>query len=183
MQIHLDMSTFVLISAQVAAPSSPYPMPPQFDPAPKEVVSFIRKYNTNLGGYLDSGTSSLVVRPIDLNDDEHPEIIVEARGQVCGAANCPAWVLSKSGGDYELLLDIYAEQSIQVLPSKTNGYADLLVAMHGSAFEYTEVLYKFAGAGYGSARCTDVSYQYADADGVFREHKKPQRTECRQYAK
>jgi len=78
----------------------------------------------------------------DLNRDGRPEII--AQGEVgCSAdGNCPLWVFRKVTGTYKLLLDGVG-QTFTLQQSYTNGFRDIVVAMHGSAFDSTLTVYRY----------------------------------------
>jgi len=152
----------------------------KFTPVPKEIVAFLRTYEGDLvDELLGDGSASLIGQTIDLNSDGVNEYFVQARGSLCGAANCPTWVLRRDVDVYRVILDARSIQEIHMLATQTNGYADIQTRQHGSATESTERIFKFAGAGYNPARCTEISYTYKDRDGKWREHERPKRVPCR----
>lgn len=148
-------------------------------PAPKGLVVFLRKHEgSSVDELLDDGSASFVSRAVDLNDDGRPEYFVEARGALCGAANCPAWVVQKAGQAYDVILNAGSVQKIELLDSRTNGYRDIMTRQHGSATDFTEQIYKFSGSRYKSAQCVNVNYRYEDSDGEMSDHKRPRRAAC-----
>ena len=144
---------------------------------PKEIVEEL----TELGYELEvdaAGTASdLEAHPIKLNRDGEPELRVHGLGPgICGAANCVTWVFQKTANGYRLLLDAGSINRIEPQRSYTKGYRDLMVIIHGSAWESNLILYKFDGEYYNQAKRYFRTYQYEDKDGILREWKEPKTT-------
>jgi hypothetical protein len=91
---------------------------------------------------------------------EHQDtILVEGRGSgVCGAANCPAYILEKRGHTYRLLLDAEEVQQVHVLNSMTKGYHDIQTNWHGSASLSGIVIYRYDGNNYKATDCFSKQY-------------------------
>jgi len=107
--------------------------------------------------------------------DHRETILVEGRGPgVCGAANCPAYVLEKRGQSCRLLLDAEEVQQVHVLNSVTNGYHDIQTDMHGSATLSDLFIYRYDGRQYRLKECLSREYTLdVDEKGEARSSAKP----------
>ena len=115
---------------------------------------------------LDAGPGALVklvlitrVKKVRLSDDPNGQIIAQASDQnVCGATgNCPFWVFEKRGKGFVLLLESFG-QVYTIEAGKTEGYHDLVVATHGSAFQKTVNLYQFEAGRYERRACHEFTW-------------------------
>ena len=120
------------------------------------------------------------VKLVDLNGDGTPEIIAQGIGDVCSpTGNCPFWVFQKVASGYKVVLEKGAVQSFTVQPTRSNGYFDLVLGMHGSATEQGLYLYQFGQGRYRSIACYYANWSYLDDNGRVRELKEPRITPCR----
>lgn len=131
----------------------------------------IRPYLADLGddsaSRLDEEAFSTRVKLIDLNQDGTPEVIAQAM-VACGASgNCPFWILRKEAGGYKLLLDDSAE-TFTIQKTRTNGYADLVLALHDSAFEQTLDVYHYAKGEYAGGACYVATVAVLDDHAISR---------------
>jgi hypothetical protein len=113
---------------------------------------------------------------IDLNADGIPEIV--AQGMLnCGATgNCPFWVLRKAKSSYELLLEGEA-QTFTIQNSKTNGFHDIVLSIHGSYSSGTLTDYHYNDGAYEEAGCYDYYWTVLEDDKV-RKLNEPRITPC-----
>ena len=115
---------------------------------------------------------------IDLNRDGQQEIIAQPVGNYdCSpTGNCSFWVFQKSGTAYKLLLNGLG-QTFTLQPNYTNGFQDIVVAMHGSAFDSTLKLYRYERGRYLRVARYDASWQATE--NPDRLLKAPRITSCR----
>jgi len=118
------------------------------------------------------------VKFIDLNGDGVPEVIAQPIGNICGAANCPLYVFQKTGTNYRVILEKGAAQTVTVQRTRTNGYLDVVVGMHGSATEEGLFVYQFSEGRYRRTHCYNESFTYLGKDGEVHELEKPRITPC-----
>lgn len=118
------------------------------------------------------------VKFIDLNGDGIPEVIAQPIGDICGAANCPLYVFQKSGTNYQVILKKGAAQTVTVQRTRTNGYLDVVVGMHGSATEEGLFVYQFSEGRYRRTHCYNESFTELGKDGEVHELEKPRITPC-----
>jgi hypothetical protein len=120
------------------------------------------------------------VKLIDLNGDGTPEVIAQGTFQEGGCSptgNCRFWVFQKAGDEYKLLISRGAIQSFTIQPTRSNGYSDLVVRMHGSATESTLRLLQYRDGTYHEAGCYDANWSVSE-DGTVRVLKEPRLTPC-----
>jgi hypothetical protein len=120
-----------------------------------------------------------LVKFVDLNGDGIPEVIAEPIGDLCGAANCPLYVFQKTGTNYRVILEKGAAQSVTTQKTRTNGYLDLIVGMHGSATEQGLFVYQFRQGRYWRTHCFNASLAYEDKDGELHELDEARITPCK----
>ena len=168
----------VMIAASLAARASEDALEPIFSPAPKTLVAFIRD-REDIAEFLSDGSTVIEAWKIDLNSDNTPEYIVQARGSICGAANCPMWVVERSGSSYSVLLETGSIQTLHVLSGTNNGYRNVVTRWHGSATSSMEILYGFSRGKYRQIKCEMVDYEILNDRGETVELETPQRTVCR----
>lgn len=142
----------------------------------------IRPYLADLGddsaSRLEEEAFSTRVKLIDLNQDGTPEVIAQAM-VACGASgNCPFWILRKEAGGYKLLLDDSAE-TFTIQRARTNGYSDLVLALHDSAFEQTLDVYRYAKDQYADGGCYVATVAVLD-DHAIRRLTEPKLTPCQE---
>jgi hypothetical protein len=106
-----------------------------------------------------------VAAPLPVRDGVET-IFVQGMGEICGAANCQAYILERQHATYRLLLNAHAIQQIHILNSVTNGYHDIQTDMHGSATSSDLRIYRFDGKQYRLNQCLSRDYQLDDQGGV-----------------
>jgi hypothetical protein len=78
----------------------------------------------------------------------------------CGATgNCQFWVFVADHGKYRLVLDTGLVRDFGFLKAKTNGYHDLVVWSHDSAFRSPARLFQFDRNQYGEACGWEEEYE------------------------
>ena len=119
--------------------------------------------------------AEMPIKLVDLNGDGTPEVIAQAAGTESGCSatgNCPFWIFQLKKDGYSVLLDGEA-QIFRVQPNRTNGFHDIALSRHGSAFMSEVTEYKFDGTMYKVGAC--YNFQWGDADHWF---KRPLLTPC-----
>ena len=91
--------------------------------------------------------------------------------------NCPFWLFRKTKHSYKLLLYAEGIQSFTIERTRTNGFRDIVLAMHGSATESQLTLYKYANGAYHDVACYDANWTVLEGDTI-RELKEPRITPC-----
>jgi hypothetical protein len=120
-----------------------------------------------------------LVKFVDLNGDGIPEVIAQSIGNICGAANCPLYVFQKTGTKYQVILEKGAAQTVTIQKSRTNGYLDVIVGMHGSATEQGLFVYQFRQGRYWRTHCFNASFTYVGKDGEVHELEEARITPCK----
>jgi hypothetical protein len=109
----------------------------------------------------------------DLNGDGVQEYFVV--GFCSAVGNCDLWVLRKTRQGYAQLLIGPTAQVICTRRTRTNGYLDLEVSRHGSAFDSSVTVYKFDGEKYKEAEGYDLRWEYDDKTGKTRQVEGPRK--------
>jgi hypothetical protein len=120
------------------------------------------------------------VKLVDLNGDGTPEVIAQGTPQDSGCSptgNCRFWVFQKSDREYRLLFYREAIQSFTLQPSRSGGFSDIVVRMHGSATQSTLWLLQYRDGRYHEAGCYDANWSVLEGDTVH-ELKEPRLTPC-----
>lgn len=99
------------------------------------------------------------IKFVDLNGDGVAEVIAQPVGyDFCGAVgNCRFWVFQRTDSGYRLILNGTA-QTFTVQRSRTNGYLDLVLALHDSATEQELLEYRFSAGQYRRTTCYNASW-------------------------
>jgi|SRR5579859_6201352 len=100
------------------------------------------------------------IEKLDLNGDGAAEVIVQGVGEVWGCSptgNCPLWILLKTPSGYKTIVDSVG-QSFSVMKTRTNGFRDLVVGMHGSATSQELKLYSYKNGRYVKAGCYEAGW-------------------------
>lgn len=118
------------------------------------------------------------VKFIELNGDAVFEVIAQPIGNICGAANCPLYVFQKTATNYRVILEKGAAQTVTVQRTRTNGYLDVVVSMHGSATEESLFVYQFTEGRYRRTHCYNEYFTELGTDGGSHELKKPRIEPC-----
>lgn len=119
------------------------------------------------------------VKFIDLNSDGVPEVIAQPIGNICGVANCPLYVFQKTGANYRVILKKGAAQTVTVQRTRTKGYVDVVVGMHGSATEEGLIVYQFSEGQYRRTHCYNESFAEVGKAGEVHELETPRITPCK----
>lgn len=140
----------------------------------------IRPYLADLGDdsqkRLEEEALSTRIKLIDLDQDGTPEVVAQAM-VACGASgNCPFWLLRKKAEGYTLLLEDTVE-TFTVQKTRTNGFSDIVLASHDSAFEETIDVYRYEGGEYKDVGCYDAVVAVLDGD-VIRRLPEPRLKPC-----
>lgn len=130
---------------------------------------------------LRDATLNTRVKLVDLNGDGIPEVIAQGTDKLgCSpTGNCPFWVFQKSGHEYRLLVSLGGIQTFQIQRSRSNGFRDIVVEMHGSATQRTLRLLRFGNGKYHEGGCYDANWSVLEGDTV-RELKEPRLTHCKE---
>jgi hypothetical protein len=105
-------------------------------------VELAKKVVPNATGY------PIYVGVKDLNTDSTSEVVVyKDMPGLCGSGGCQIEVLQKKGSSYEALLSTVGYEFIGAGSTKTNGYTDLYISVHGSDAGYMTEVVKYAWNG------------------------------------
>ena len=124
----------------------------------------------------DGSAANLVAEPLDLNGDGIPELEVHGINSICGANNCVTWIYRRTASGYERLLAAGSIQTVELQPTVSYGYRNIITAMHGSAWDSDLRLYKFDGREYRRTSCFKRTYRDRDRHGHMRELARPRTT-------
>jgi hypothetical protein len=109
--------------------------------------------------------------------DGHGLAELIAQGPASPVGNGSIWIFQRMGGAYKLILDGYG-QTFTIQPTRTNGYADIVLASHGSANSNDLAVYKFKDGKYEQAACYEAEW-YVIEGGKVRDLKEPRFVPCR----
>ena len=131
------------------------------------------------GQQLEDMALNTRVKLVDLNGDGTSEVIAQGAGlDACSpTGNCSFWVFQKSHSSFRLLFSGGAFQTFQIQRSKSNGFRDIVVEMHGSATESTLRLLRYSEGKYHEEGCYDANWSVLEGD-VVRDLKEPRVTPC-----
>jgi hypothetical protein len=106
------------------------------------------------------------IRPIELSSSGGKEFVAQAVDSLfCSpTGNCDFWVFAKRGNAYSVILHRGSIQTFTVQSTRTNGFHDIVLGMHGSATEQGLTLYRFNGSSYRPAGCFDADWEVLDED-------------------
>ena len=122
------------------------------------------------------------VELLDLNGDGVPELICQSPygPDLCtSTGNCAFWVFQKMPSGYRVLLSRGSVGNFTIQPTRTHGFADLVLGTHGSATEQRLTLHRFREGQYRKVGCYDASWRPLGKDGEYHDSKQPQITPCR----
>jgi hypothetical protein len=119
------------------------------------------------------------VKLVDLNGDGIPEVIAQGYGEEsCSpTGNCDFWVFMRSGNGYKLILETDTVQTFAIISKRTNGFNDLILRQHGSAYESVALVYRFADGKYRLGPCYNVNFERL-VGGEVQELEEPDITPC-----
>ena len=121
------------------------------------------------------------VKFVDLNGDGVPEVIAQPVGNyVCSpTGNCLFWDFQKAAGGYKLIGEKGAVQTFTIQRTRTNGFFDLVLCMHGSATDRGLYVYRFRDGRYRRTDCYDANWTYLGKDGEVHDLGEPRITPCK----
>jgi hypothetical protein len=112
----------------------------------KAVASQLRPFMSDLGieseQQLREAAARTRIKAFDLSGKGVGEFVAQGVGvgpeppRLCSpTGNCEFWVFRQNGDKYSVILHRIATQSFTIQPTLTNGFHDLVLNQHGSAFE------------------------------------------------
>jgi hypothetical protein len=124
--------------------------------------------------------ASTRIKMVDLNGDGVPEVIAQASDKAsCGTTgNCMFWIFQKTAKGYKLILERDGIQTFTIQPTRTQGFSDLVLGMHGSAFLHELFIYRFRDGDYRVTACYDANWSYLDKNGEANDLKEPRIAPC-----
>lgn len=117
----------------------------------------------------------LRVEEFDLNGDGRLEYFAEDFCSPTG--NCGFWILEERKGSAHELLATDLVQVVCVRYTKSNGYRDIQLSSHGSAFDSEVRVFRFDGRKYEESERFDVRHEYDDKTGKWRQVEEPTKRE------
>ena len=105
--------------------------------------------------------NSLRVRRVPLNVSGEQGVLVQGNGVcMCGAVgNCSFWLITEKASGYEVVLQTIGIQTFEIEKASSDGYFDVILGGHGSAWETDLSLYHYTGKYYRRGACALLSYQ------------------------
>jgi hypothetical protein len=120
------------------------------------------------------------IKAVDLSGKGVGEFMAQGVDELCSpTGNCEFWVLRQDGDGYSVLLHSTATQTFTIQPTLTNGFHDIVLGQHGSAFMQGLRLYRFDGSKYRRAACYEANWRISEKDDKVRELKEPKITPCK----
>jgi len=119
---------------------------------------------------LRSVAAGSLAEVVDLNSGGFLTVAVQASGDKGGCSptgNCPFWIFEKQPNGWRLLFNrahLPEAQTFIIRSTRTNGYRDLILSMHGSAFSSDLTIYHFRGGIYRAVACYEANWHSANAD-------------------
>lgn len=117
------------------------------------------------------------IKMVDLNHAGILEVLAQSTVGCGATGNCEFWIFQKSRDGYRLLLAGEA-QTFTIQKSRTNGFSDIVLGMHGSATETGLTVYRYEGGVYQEVGCYLASWTILEGEEV-RQLKEPLITACR----
>jgi hypothetical protein len=128
---------------------------------------------------LEESALDTRVKLVDLDGDGIPEIIAQGAGvpECSPTGNCPFWILRKSHDAYRVLFQRGAIQTFEIQRTRSNGFSEIVVEMHGSATERGLKLLRYSEGRYHETGCYEANWSVLEGD-VVRDLKEPRLTPC-----
>jgi hypothetical protein len=119
------------------------------------------------------------IKMVDLDGDSAHELIAQGGDpEVCSpTGNCFFWLFRKTNRNFKLLLYAEGIQMFTIQRTRTNGFRDIVLAMHGSAAATQLMLYKYSNGAYHDVACYNANWTVLEAD-TLRELTEPSITPC-----
>ena len=122
-------------------------------------------------------TGDTSVETVHLGPSQEADLVVTDPSYCSPTGNCAILILRPVKNQYRVVLDGIG-QSHTVRRTRTNGFGDIELAMHGSATMSTIKVYKFNSSRYLRSSCLNEEFSVIDADGNVQELEKPRITPC-----
>jgi hypothetical protein len=120
------------------------------------------------------------IKAVDLSGKDVGEFMAQGVDELCSpTGNCEFWVLRQDGDGYSVLLHRTATQTFTIQPTFTNGFHDIVLGQHGSAFMQGLHLYRFDGSKYRRTACYEANWRISEKDRNVSELKEPKITPCK----
>jgi hypothetical protein len=135
--------------------------------------------NDDNGSGLRPHNAALATRVkfTDLNHDEVPEVVAQSMADCSPTGNCSIWVFQKRSHGYKMLLKGFG-QAFTIQKSRTNGYNDIVLAAHDSAFDSGLTVFQYSDGAYADTACYFASWRVLQRDSYV-DLKEPRITPCR----
>lgn len=117
------------------------------------------------------------VKFIDLNHDGVPEVVAQPLADCSPTGNCSIWVFQKQNHGYRMLLNGFG-QTFTIQKSRTNGYDDVVLAAHSSAFDSGLTVFQYRHGAYADTACYNATWRILQGDSYV-DLKEPHITPCR----
>lgn len=118
------------------------------------------------------------VETVHLGGDEESDLVVIDPSSCSVTGNCSILFLRPVNNTYRVVLDGIG-QTYKLRRTRTNGFYDIQLPMHGSATMYMVKVYKFNGSRYLRAGCYYLNFTVLDSEGNAHDLDKPRITPCR----
>lgn len=112
------------------------------------------------------------IQLVDLNGDGVPEVVAQAMADCSPTGNCDFWVFRKTRQGYKPLLEDLG-QTFTIQKTGANHFAEIVIAMHGSATDSELKDYRYENGRYRWVGSYDASWEVQEADGSVHELKEP----------
>jgi hypothetical protein len=90
----------------------------------------------------------------------------------CGATgNCDFWIFRKANGKYIRILETHSVRDYGFVSNQTNGYRDLVVWSHGSAYQSSVRLFHFDGEQYDLSCGWEEEYEITEGTNAVANDK------------
>jgi hypothetical protein len=144
------------------------------------MIAALKRWDRELGrrDTDDTPLSEAVIERVHLKVTGSPEMVMTGSGQLdCSpTGNCSIWVLQPANDGYRVILESLG-QTFSTGSSRTKGYHDIFVNMHGSAYETTVKFYNSAVRDINEPVVTTLSSRSPTKMETFRNL--PRITPCR----
>lgn len=144
------------------------------------IIAQLQRQDFGSDDELRASAADTRIKYVDLNLDGKLEVIAQAGGQHSGCSptgNCPFWIFQRIGAKYAVLLSSEA-QTFTIQPARSNGFSNLVLSRHSSAFESELRSYKFDGQRYLESGCFQAEWQKLGNDGEYLRLDRPVITPC-----
>lgn len=103
------------------------------------------------------------VKFVDLNRDRVPEVVAQSMADCSPTGNCSIWVFQKQRHGYKLLLNGFG-QIFTIQNARTNGYDDIVLAVHDSAFDADLTVFQYSNGAYTDTAWYNATWRVLKGD-------------------